>query len=164
MSSGNSSLALEQWLEPWMENPFLLWGIGPSLVIFITYIFTFLLLEWVIRQNWCAPYLLVYTSKENRRQKLEEMYSSKGLSFLEQLSSALWQVAGPLNAFGCVFNGYVFPMVIPKHSTMFPEWKAFFVDFVLLALVADFALYWGHRIQHGKCFKIPSSRHLLKYI
>ena len=73
-----------------------------------------------------------------------------GAVLQDQLSSALWQVAGPLNAVSCVFNGYIFPMVIPKHETVFPEWKAFCVDFVLLALVADFGLYWGHRIQHGK--------------
>ena len=132
----------------WAENPFLLWGVGPSFIIFVTYVTTFLFLEWLIQQSWCEQYLIVYLSKERRKEQIQTVFNAEGLSFKDQLSSALWQVAGPLNVVGCVFNGYIFPMVIPKHETVFPEWKAFCVDFVLLALVADFGLYWGHCIQH----------------
>ena len=148
-ASGNSTgVQWEQTLEQWMENPFLLWGIGPSMIILVTYLVTVAILEWVIRQDWCHHYLLVYRSKENRLDQIQNIYNTKGMSVKEQFTSGLWQVAGPLNLVGCIFNGLVFPMVIPKHAEMFPEWKQLSIDVVLLAFVADFFLYWGHRIQH----------------
>lgn len=134
--------------DVWMANPFLLWGIGPSVTILLTYLTTVCILEWVIQQKWCEKYLLTYTKKDNRIKQLESIRNTKGMSFQDQLRSGLWQVAGPLNIVGCVFNGLVFPLVIPKHETILPTLNSFIFQMILLAIVADFGLYWGHRIQH----------------
>jgi sterol desaturase/sphingolipid hydroxylase (fatty acid hydroxylase superfamily) len=89
--------------------------------------------------------LVVYSESGDRVKEIAETQAR--VSFWRQIKSSLWHVAGPMNIIGGLVLSVFLSWWAP-HTEQVPHWAAFLTQFILLALVADFGLYWGHRIQH----------------
>ena len=133
-------------LKHFVDTPMLCWGAGPTLSSIFGFFSVCFFCEWVTAQPWADTYFIVYGREGDRRK--EQQKTQSVVSWWNQLKLTTWTVAGPLNILSAVFNAYVFPLVVPAPKTLLPTWQEFFLHFLFLALVADFGLYWGHRIQH----------------
>ena len=133
--------------ELFMSNPWIYFGLGPSLAAIFGYSCTALFCEWIIKQPFARKYLLVYSESEkaDRLKDLEETRSK--VSLITQAKDSFWHVAGPTNLIAVVFTRLFFPYIMRDDSVL-PSFPSFLAQFFLLAVWADLGLYWGHRIQH----------------
>lgn len=116
----------------------------------IAFVFVFFFLAFLFPESSpsrrCQRYLIVYSDSGNRQEDLKETQNK--VSRVEQRNLSIWSVSGPQNIVGVIAARFVFPLVVPEPQTLLPPLGAFLAQFVLLALLADLGLYWGHRIQH----------------
>jgi len=133
----------------WMaEDPWRCYGIGPVVAVFLGLIFNTIWLEWLTAQPFMQKYLVTYSKSESRADAVKK--TQKKVSWRDQFLDSLWQVGGPMNVIGCVFMRYALEYLqggLPA-TPLPPTLLGFMIDFWLLAMIADFFLYWGHRIQH----------------
>lgn len=96
--------------------------------------------------------LITYGSKKTRRECQESTYGK--INRAQQFYDVLWTLIGPTAFLNAVVNAllssYFFP--ITKDTPWFPTATEFFIHLLLLTIIGDFALYWGHRIQHMNKF------------
>lgn len=88
-------------------------------------------------------------------QSDEDSFTKKTMSLSFQRRVATQVLTGPSAWFGGVASMFIQQQVVFKHDPSAVERFAlpmsagqFVLQFALLAIVADFFLYWGHRIQH----------------
>lgn len=101
-------------------------------------------------------------------QSNNDSFTKKTMSLSFQWRVATHILTGPAAWFGGVAGMFIQQQVVFKHDPSAVERFAlpmsagqFVLQFALLAIVADFLLYWGHRIQHESEFlwKRFHSRH-----
>ena len=141
-----NEMVLDAALRLFMSTPWLYWGAGPTLSAIVGFMSVAMFCEWAVRQPWAQSSLIVYSDEGNRLQDVAKTQSV--VSAEEQRNTTLWTVAGPTNILSAIAVRYIFPLVVPEPTTLLPSLVQFLCHFVLLALIADFGLYWGHRIQH----------------
>ena len=101
-----------------------------------------------MNQEWCEPYLLVYSDKGDRLEDVKETQAV--VSWGQQLKITLWTVGGPINILGTTLSRYVFPLVIEKPSYVLPSLPQFLAQFFLLALLADLGLSTSRKRGRGR--------------
>lgn len=137
-------LPFGQWMN---TSPWICYGFVPAVAVFLGMALNMFFLEWLITQSWMQKHLITYSNKETRAGELEK--TRKVVSFREQLLDTLWNVGGPLNIIGVTVLRFSLEYLHGGLPTApLPTLVSFLVDFILLAFIADFFLYWGHRIQH----------------
>ena len=70
------------------------------------------------------------------------------IPFLEQLKLAALQIMGPMAVCGAALAAAVLPYLVPQPESSCPSIASFAWQLVIMELVGDFGLYWGHRVQH----------------
>ncbi len=139
-----------------MSTPWLYWGLGPTLAATLGFVAVSVFCEWAIRQPWAQSAFIVYTEDGDRLKDLADTRSKIAWEAqvaacashrrVRQRRRSLWIVSGPINIVGVSVIRYVFPLIVgPPRSLLPPLWQ-FALHFVLLALIADLGLYWGHRL------------------
>eukprot|EP01047_Picozoa_sp_COSAG01_P082455 COSAG01_NODE_16849_length_1199_cov_2.138182_1_plen_306_part_00 len=74
------------------------------------------------------------------------------LSFKQQLRAAAWQISGPMAIGGAAAGAIVIPLLVPRPSSPWPTLRELFIQLTVMELAGDFALYWGHRVQHESTY------------
>lgn len=94
-------------------------------------------------------YLIRYNNKSHSRKE-NILLTQKKLSFLTQLYDTALVTLGPsamINVIVIATLGQRFHPVT-NESERFPSLIEFSLHLIVMLLVSDLALYWGHRIQH----------------
>jgi sterol desaturase/sphingolipid hydroxylase (fatty acid hydroxylase superfamily) len=130
----------------WSFNDFLVWGVGPFLCFIIGFAPTALFFEWLIMQPFASKYLINQEKSKSRTEALQE--TRKKIPFWVQLKSCCWTLFGPTTLFGVGIAAFIMPKLFGKTPSTLPSLYDFTVDLIMMELLGDFFLYWGHRVQH----------------
>eukprot|EP01126_Amoeba_proteus_P008204 TRINITY_DN13017_c0_g2_i1.p1 TRINITY_DN13017_c0_g2~~TRINITY_DN13017_c0_g2_i1.p1 ORF type:complete len:280 (-),score=19.22 TRINITY_DN13017_c0_g2_i1:73-912(-) len=132
----------------WYSNSWLTWGLGPILVLNLSFWITTCFLEWVIAQPWSTKYLLVYTAKTSRRDNLTKTQNT--FSWRLQAGGSVQVLLGPTALSNALLGVFLLPWIVrgTNYNPQDLEWRQFLLSLLFLELVGDFFLYVGHRIQH----------------
>jgi sterol desaturase/sphingolipid hydroxylase (fatty acid hydroxylase superfamily) len=109
-----------------------------------------LIFELAANHPDAEKYLIRYNSKSASSRKENVLATQKKLSFLTQLYDTALVTLGPsglLNAIVITRIGQRFHPVTDDTAN-FPPITEFLFQIIVMLLVSDLALYWGHRIQH----------------
>lgn len=138
-------------VQDWLENPWLCWGLGPVVAGNIGFFSTMILLEF-IGSRCPSSAMLNYSSRQNRKAEIKEL--RKKFSFSEQLRYCFWTMIGPTVILSAALNTLICNSFIPYKQEMgiFPSVGTFVLQLIVMLLIGDPALYWGHRIQHMSPF------------
>uniref|UniRef100_A0A0G4H9S1 Chromo domain-containing protein n=1 Tax=Chromera velia CCMP2878 TaxID=1169474 RepID=A0A0G4H9S1_9ALVE len=142
---------LEGFLTVWLRTPMLCWGLGPVLVANIAVFSSILILEPLIWSGLLDKHMISHTG-ENRKEALKKIRET--FPFTQQLAGTIFTLAGPSGVLNSVLSALILPWIHPLTSDdpqIPPVWP-FLRDLLLLLLLGDLALYWGHRIQHESTF------------
>eukprot|EP00039_Didymoeca_costata_P019936 m.339460 g.339460 ORF g.339460 m.339460 type:complete len:270 (+) comp18813_c0_seq1:67-876(+) len=140
---------MEKFLESWMKNPWLVYGVGPIASLNIGFWVPTVLLEYAIKQPWAKAYQIQWTDKprEEAREEILEKFP-----FVEQAKMGVWNTVGATSVSNFFLLRYTGKMLFGVPRALTPALMEFARDFVLLEVIGDFFLYWGHRIQHESDF------------
>jgi sterol desaturase/sphingolipid hydroxylase (fatty acid hydroxylase superfamily) len=102
----------------------------------------------------CQPdaekYLINYSLNQSISRRKSVLETRKKLSFWRQLYDSVFSTLGPpslLNIFVITLLGQRFHP-ITETTELFPSVIEFLIHLLVMLLVSDFILYWGHRVQH----------------
>jgi len=127
-------------------NPWLAWGAMPVLTFVLSFLLTCGAAELTIRHPAAAPYLIRYPGSVKRPERLAATRAKVDLG--AQLRSALALLLGP----GAVLNGVgsalLLQSIVAAPTAPLPGARACAAHLLAMAVVGDFVLYWGHRVQH----------------
>ena len=102
------------------------------------------------------PSNLVYDSliRYNANSRLSEAadFRAKAGSFSVQLRSALWLLVGPAGWFNSVLSALIMGCTMPSPTESLPSMGDLVLHVAVMVVLNDFALYWGHWIQHRSDF------------
>ena len=126
-------------------NKWVCWGIMPQLFGMVGYFGTMLCLEAALSTDALKSSLLRYGPK-TREECIRE--TQKKNSKWIQLRTSLWNIMGPSAVLSTVMLVLIMDWWMPKVSDRDPASWAGLIDFAVCFVLADFFLYWGHRIQH----------------
>ena len=99
---------------------------------------------------------VVYDSmiRYNANSRLTEAanFRTKAGSFSVQLRSALWLLVGPGGWFNSILSALIMGCTMPSADESMPSMGDLVFDVSVMVVLNDFALYWGHWIQHRSEF------------
>jgi hypothetical protein len=137
---------LMTWLADWLAVPWFAWGVLPIICANLGYWLPMLVLEAVLKTEWAAHRLV--QRPKGGRAKLAEADRATVASYGEQVMTSVGVLLGP----GALLNGlisrYLMAAIVGVPKDALPSPGQLLVHLVLLELIGDFGLYWGHRIQH----------------
>jgi len=124
------------------------WGIAPIVVADVSLISYMFIFETAGRLREAQYATISYGKSKSRNDCIQNTHHK--LSHYQQLVDVAFTLFGPtalVNALSsAVISSYFFPV---GNSTQFhPPLNKFVGDLILLIILGDFALYWGHRVQH----------------
>ena len=126
-----------------LDHPLVAWGVLPYLSINVGYWTTVLLLELLLLNPAVRKRLI--PRRGGRWAAVEKV--RREIPVAAQLRSAAWVMAGPPAIGNALISAFLMPAV--AGAAPWPSSVArFAAHLVLLELVGDYGLYWGHRIQH----------------
>lgn len=134
-------------LNHWFPNKFLCWGVGPVAVSNAAFFGSAAVLELLLASGLCNNCLIAYGAKS----RPDSISSTRArISFFEQLRGCVWILCGPTVLLSMLVNAHLMhllrPMSIPTEAP--PAIVPFILQVLLMLIINDFVLYWGHRIQH----------------
>jgi len=150
-----SGLMLGNLWKQWLENEWLAWSVGPFLAYSMSFAITTLILEVILRFKLISKKYLITYPGSNVRQ-LSTKTSEKGaetLSVWNQIIQAFWVVSGPAAILNKLVGKPLFsyidghPSLVKAYGEL-PSVTNVFITIIIMEVVGDFFLYWGHRIQH----------------
>lgn len=128
----------------------LVWGVGSIVVADLAFIFSIIVFEFAAANAQSAT--ITYRNGKTRSECVTATYQK--ISRKQQFLDVMWTLLGPtawLNAvMSAIICSYFFP--VSPQTPLFPSLAVFLRDLVLLCILADFFLYWGHRVQHSNEF------------
>ena len=131
----------DAWSTPWLA-----WGVLPLVSANFGYWLPMLVLEAVLRTTWAAARFVQHTSTP-RREKIDADQKSVA-SLGEQIRTSAWALLGPNALVNGLISAALLPAVAGTVHTVLPSVMQALKHLVLMELIGDFGLYWGHRIQH----------------
>ena len=142
------------------------WGILPFFGVNLGFWCPALLLEWLLSRVlraeaaeraakgsggvWARCFRTVSYGGTSRAQALAE--ARYKVSWTKQLCAAAWQISGPMAMLGSAAGACVLPWLVPYPSKTLPGPWEFICQMAVMEVAGDFALYWGHRIQHESSY------------
>ena len=150
-TNSSSFPLLNQAAEFFTSSPWYCYGFGNVIAIAFSSIFCVLLFDGLLRLKFfIQKHLLIYKKGEDRYELLEKQHNS--ISWGTQFKELVWQVAGPLNLIvGGVSQRFLLDWAnggLPATPLPSSTPIGLFLDAYLIATIADFGLYWFHRMQH----------------
>lgn len=163
MLSSLSCSAVEALLQDasvyWLSNYWLCWGLGPVLAAAYGYCIPAFMLENSLQKEklysnvYVQKNLIEYrTSKNGRIAAIAACHEKR--SFSVQLAESVNVLIG----FTAMLNGVTSALLCnyfipkPENLAFFPCLYEALAHLLLMLIVGDFFLYWGHRIQHESLF------------
>eukprot|EP00878_Enallax_costatus_P010722 GHUV01011199.1.p1 GENE.GHUV01011199.1~~GHUV01011199.1.p1 ORF type:complete len:244 (+),score=52.72 GHUV01011199.1:582-1313(+) len=137
--------------DTWLHTPWLLWGVGPVLASNIGFFTVCTLLEVLLMVPWFQMSSIVYSISSSHGMSRQQLAAAthQRIPFWKQVRGCIKTLAGPQS----IINGTVMTLLMcwakPEVTAWWPSTAAAgILQFIALVVVADFGLYWGHRIQH----------------
>jgi sterol desaturase/sphingolipid hydroxylase (fatty acid hydroxylase superfamily) len=134
------------------SNSWLVYGIGGVLSAGISYAVVAFFLELCLYSDLFKSAHITYGRASDRLECIKDVH--KKICFREQLIGAMMMMFGPgalLNsAIAALVLGYFVPL--SPDLDLYPSWQRLLGETVLMLVINDFFLYWGHRIQHESEF------------
>jgi sterol desaturase/sphingolipid hydroxylase (fatty acid hydroxylase superfamily) len=93
--------------------------------------------------------LITYSKTKSRSECIQA--TRDRISVFSQLKGCLWVLSGPTMVVSMLINVFVMDYLCPasvRTASNWPSMGAFICQVVLMLIIGDFSLYWGHRIQH----------------
>lgn len=136
-------------IEYLYSNKFILYGVLPNVSALLGYLIS-IPLEILIQQSFMQTSLISYSSSITRKQSIDKSYQINKISKSNQFLQSLSVVIGIRMILTSILQYYILINILPdpKELTVFPIVYEFIMNLVLLEVIGDFFLYWGHRIQH----------------
>eukprot|EP00775_Hariotina_reticulata_P010762 gene10762-10918_t len=140
--------------DVWLQYPWLLWGVGSVLSSGVGFYLAAFVLEQVLSCGWLDNSLICYTSSNDVPRKQLLAATHKRIPFSKQFKGCFHTLFG----LQCIVNGAVLALIMQwAHGGRSVTWLpatavSAVLQFVGLAVMADFGLYWGHRVQHESKF------------
>mmetsp|Transcript_20850 Transcript_20850/g.34939 ORF Transcript_20850/g.34939 Transcript_20850/m.34939 type:complete len:274 (-) Transcript_20850:420-1241(-) len=140
---------MEQYLSSWLSNQWLCWGAGSILAANIGFFSTVVVLEVAIA-NVPQSSLISYGQDPTLTRKDFVSKTQTRVPFKTQLMGCIWHMLGPTAILSAVINTWICNYLFPYAAgdPLYPSLGIFLLHMVLLLLIGDLGLYWGHRIQH----------------
>lgn len=133
------------WQE-WLSNYWLTWGVGPVVVYIAAFLLSAIPLELMLRSPALAPSLITY-SKTSRAEALSKTFAK--VPFMTQVHGVVMSLIGPAALINGALGALLFHFLIGTTKyPLLPDVGAAIVQIIVMELLGDFFLYWGHRIQH----------------
>mmetsp|Transcript_10581 Transcript_10581/g.15914 ORF Transcript_10581/g.15914 Transcript_10581/m.15914 type:complete len:268 (+) Transcript_10581:14-817(+) len=135
-----------QFWQEWIKNDWLVWGVGPVLVYIMSFLAVSIFLEITLRSGYISnSYLLAY-GKERK------VAVSKTVPLGKQISQIAWVLFGPTAILNGVIAKYLITYIdddraVVKYKSLPDIWSVI-IQIIMMEIIGDFFLYWGHRIQH----------------
>jgi sterol desaturase/sphingolipid hydroxylase (fatty acid hydroxylase superfamily) len=130
----------------WIENYWLCWGVGPFVAATSAFIIAVVVFESIVRSE---IFLFTHFSDNHKKSRQDLIRSvHEKVNFKRQLFDSMSLILGPIAWLNFVVLALTLHYFIPEVNTFYPTLNEFIIHFIILLLIADFFLYWGHRIQH----------------
>jgi sterol desaturase/sphingolipid hydroxylase (fatty acid hydroxylase superfamily) len=136
--------------EQWCSNPYLAWGLGTYISVNLGAWLTICVLEWYIRQPFADKHFVTWKSKEIPDRRAGIRKTQKLIPLRKQIFGAMATTMGPTAGIGLFLVVNLLKRFMPTSATspVLPSLPEMIGQFILMELVGDLGLYWGHRIQH----------------
>jgi len=155
-----------QFTNYWITQEFLCYGVGPAICFNIGFWIPSLILEFFIRIKIFESSLIKYDKKSGRKEKLNSTH--KKITLKAQILKSLNTTLGPTAISNSIISYLISKFILFKEGDIqknltYPNLQTFLINFILLELIGDFFLYFGHRVQHEIPFlwKFHSLHHQL---
>jgi len=126
-----------------VDNPYVRWGTGSYISANVGHWIGVLLCEFLV---YVVKVPLLDQGKESRRDSIAK--TQLVLSYGRQFREAAWNMLGPTAVINSLLLSYILQYFVQERSTYSLTVNEFGLHFILLQLIGDLGLYWGHRIQH----------------
>lgn len=135
----------------WISTNWLCWGAGPVISANAGFFVTVVLLDIVCKFLPDSSFI-TYSSATHRKDNANITLTK--ISYFEQFKSCILIMLGPTAIVGGILNALICKNIFNVYPAipMLPTLQLFLAQIILLLLVGDFCLYWGHRIQHMNKF------------
>jgi hypothetical protein len=134
-----------EFFEMWLHNPWLLWGVGSVLSTTLGFYLAAFVLEQILSGGRLDNSLICYTSSNDIPRKQLLAATHKRIPFRKQFMGCLSTLLG----YHCILNGTVIALLMQWRLGDLPvTWLpatavSAVLQFLGLAVLADFGLYWG---------------------
>lgn len=148
-------------LKPILKPDWVLWGVYPLLAACLGYYGVCIILEALLQTHWAQKRLL--PRKGGRWAAVER--DREAIPVKEQIVSATWNLLGPTGLLNAGLSTILLPMITgwrADEPTPIPSHGIMIAHLIVLEILGDLGLYWGHRIQHESDFlwrKFHSKHH-----
>lgn len=131
----------------WIRIPGLVWGIGPILAYIFSYAFHALILEFIIYIPFGTKYAIDYPKSGTREEALVRTHDK--VPIMKQFTTVVGELVGPTAIFNGALAYFLASTFLKQEIPLLPAspWHVV-IDLILMHIVNDFFLYWGHRLQH----------------
>mmetsp|Transcript_30462 Transcript_30462/g.59525 ORF Transcript_30462/g.59525 Transcript_30462/m.59525 type:complete len:273 (+) Transcript_30462:13-831(+) len=127
-------------------TPWLCWGLMPGLSAAVGYLMVGLAFECVLHYSLIGSDSLITYGAKPRRPALDKTREKVSLSV--QFKVALMNIFGRSFVINSIFSWLLFSNLVGTPADALPALTEFLVQLGVMLVINDFALYWGHRIQH----------------
>ena len=129
---------------------FVIWGFWPLVMANLGYWLPMTILELLLQTEWGRANVV---ERQGGREAAAIKNRERVADRAEQLRTAAWVLFGP----GAILNGglsmIIMPAIVGEHdASAWPALPQLALHLVLMELLGDFGLYWGHRVQHWSPF------------
>jgi sterol desaturase/sphingolipid hydroxylase (fatty acid hydroxylase superfamily) len=145
--------SIKQFTDYWITNEFLCWGVGPGLSFIIGFWIPTIILELLLFKTNLIPNknFIKYEKNSTRSEKLKSTQTK--IPFSSQFLTCLKTTLGPTAVLNSIISYLISKHLLfaeneIKNNLIFPSWQNSIFNFILLQLIGDLFLYFGHRIQH----------------
>lgn len=131
----------------WLRNKWLCYCVGPQLALTLGTVLPALFLEmWLARMRNVSKHMISYAVDKAERQQMIARTQAK-VSFRSQVLGSLWVTQGPFAWGNAVAAVLLLSKAVSARSAL-PTLSSVIRQYLIMFVVNDFVLYWGHRIQH----------------
>lgn len=129
------------------------WGVMPVVAYVAGFLCTALPLEVLIRLPFMRPFLIKYKNvSESRESAWRKLHATLPL-VPTQIVQVAWVLLGPVAIVNGVFAALIGDTLMPRDyaapiAADVPSALTCLVQYLVMFVVNDFVLYWGHRLQH----------------
>lgn len=125
-----------------------LFGYGPIVAYILGYSCTAIPLEIILYffPEIVSRYGIKYSRTLNRKDALANTQTK--VTFRDQLWAVFVSLFGPTAIVNGIIAYYLLSYVCPHSSITIPDIVTVLKEVIVMELIGDFFLYWGHRIQH----------------
>jgi len=128
----------------WLDQDCICWGLFPVIAAGFGYIIPVVLIESYLPYG--VHFMINHTKKKTRTEMIAD--TQNRIPWMKQFKEGVNNVLGPAAIVSGILSSFLARYLQTKPTEDFPDLKNFVWNLILLEIIGDFGLYWGHRVQH----------------